>query len=257
MVRRLLVASLLIPGVATASPSLDEEEVEFVRLINAYRAEQGLPCLSVSPTANVAADYMSRAMGEQGFFSHNEPPCEMTEEGEVCTGRDPFERLIDSGHEGWRLAGENIFAGSLLAADAFRAWRNSPGHDANMRGPHFTAMGLARVEVPGSEMGVYWTNVFSDLVDGSHDCNQGLPPVGYGGEGFEDPEEEPCVPPENELDPDGGWGIGLPGTGNECGPADEETRDDRKGGGCATAAGSPALVGLLALAALLPRWRRR
>jgi len=245
-------AAILLPAGAPASPALDAEEVEFVRLINAYRAENGLPCLSVSPTANVAADYMSRAMGEERFFSHNEPPCD----GEVCTGRDPFERLRDFGHVGWTIAAENIFAGSMSAHQAFESWRHSPGHDRNMRRAGFTAMGIARVEVPGSPFGSYWTNTFSDLVDGTHDCAEGLPAVGYG-----DPEDDPggtggaggepdpvCEPPVEEERPDDGWGIGLPSE-NPCAKQEERASG---GGGCASAGGA-ALPGLAVALALLRR----
>ena len=231
-----VAAALLLPAAAIASPALDAEEVEFVRLINEYRAEHGLPCLSVSPTLNAAADYMSRAMGEQRFFSHNEPPCS---EGK-CTGRDPFERMIDFGHDGWSTAAENIFAGSMSASVAFESWRHSPEHDANMRGERFTAMGIARVEVPGSPFGVYWTNTFSDHNDGTHDCTEGLPEVGYGdpggnaGAGGSGGEKEPsCEPPGNEIDPGGDWGIGLP-TENECAVGED---DFEPKGGCASAGG--------------------
>ena len=90
--------------------TLDEEELDFLQRINAYRAEIGAPCLTPSPTMNAAADYMSRFMGEEGFFDHNEPPCD--EAGDICTGRDPFDRITDFGHTDWRTSAENIAAGN-------------------------------------------------------------------------------------------------------------------------------------------------
>lgn len=173
-----MAAALLLPGASFASgPELDEQEIEFVRLLNEYRKANGLGCVSVSPTANAAAEYMSRKMGEEGFFDHNEPPC--TSSG--CTGRDPFERMQAFGHDGWTTAGENIAAGSDTAAAVFQGWKNSPGHNQNMLRPQFTAIGIARVEVPGSRYRIYWTNTFSNLVDGDHDCNKGPPKPGSGG----------------------------------------------------------------------------
>lgn len=197
-------ALLLLPGAAIASgPELDEHEVEFVRLLNEYRKANGLGCVSVSPTANRAAAYMSQAMGEVPFFDHSEPPC--SKDG--CTGRDPFERMVDFGHDGWTTAGENIAAGSDTAAAVFQGWKNSPGHNANMLRDGFTAIGIARVVVPGSPYRVYWTNTFSNYVDGTHDCAKGAPRVGDDGSG-------------------GGGGGGEDGGGD----------DGRGGGGCSQAA---------------------
>lgn len=176
-------AALIVLSASSArasGPELDEEEIEFVRLLNEYRRDNGLGCVSVSPTANAAADYMSRAMGEVPFFDHQEPPCDK----EGCHGRDPFERMIAFGHDGWTAAGENIAAGMPTAAEAFRGWKSSPGHNRNMLQPLFTAIGIARVEVPGSPMRVYWTNTFSNYVDGDHDCNKdGLKPGDGGSDG--------------------------------------------------------------------------
>ncbi|WP_373048163.1 CAP domain-containing protein [Vulgatibacter sp.] len=217
-------ASLLLPGVAAADPALDAIEVRFVELINQYRAENGLPCLSISPSMNAASDYMSQAMGEQGFFSHNEPPCTDT----ACTGRDPFERMRDFGHA-FRTGGENIAAGYPTAEDVFEGWRNSPGHNENMLRASFKAMGIGRVEVPGSDFRIYWTNNFSDNPDGDHDCTKGLPAVGSGAPGS------------------GGTG----GSGGVAGHEDDVEHDD--GGGCSTGGG----FSLLAFAAAAAGMRRR
>ena len=52
--------------------ALDDEELAFLRIINEYREANGAPCLTPSPTMNAAADYMSRFMGEEGFFDQHE-----------------------------------------------------------------------------------------------------------------------------------------------------------------------------------------
>jgi MYXO-CTERM domain-containing protein len=123
-------------------------------------------------------------MGVRGYFSHHEPaegepPCDPPNE---CHGRDPFARIAAFGHTGWTTAGENIAAGYVTAAQVFEGWRTSPGHDANMRHAGFTAIGIGRVEVPGSPYRVYWTTDFSDLVDGEAGCDGIFPeppnPVG-------------------------------------------------------------------------------
>ena len=147
---------------------LDEIELEFLQIINEYREANGAPCLTPSPTMNEAADFMSRSMGELGFFDHQEPPCDPA--GDNCTGRDPFERIAFFGHAGWSTAGENIAAGYPDAVNTFEGWKASPGHNENMLNPNFTAIGIGRVVVPNSSYGVYWTNNFSNFVDGSGDC---------------------------------------------------------------------------------------
>ena len=117
---------------------------------------------------NEAADFMSRSMGELGFFDHQEPPCDAA--GDNCTGRDPFERIAFFGHTGWSTAGENIAAGWPDAVNTFEGWKDSPGHNENMLNPNFTAIGIGRVVVPDSSYGVYWTNNFSNFIDGNGDC---------------------------------------------------------------------------------------
>ncbi len=170
----LLAATMLTPQsiLAAGENDLDEQEIEFLRIINEYRAANGAPCLTPSPTMNEAATYMSRAMGEQGFFDHNEPPCD--DAGDICTGRDPFDRITDFGHTEWTTAAENIAAGNGGAAPTFEQWRTSPGHNENMLDPSFTSIGIGRVYVENSYFGWYWTNNFSNWVDGTGDCSEGI-----------------------------------------------------------------------------------
>ena len=120
----LSICFLSSTALANYDLTLDEEELDFLQRINAYRAEIGAPCLTPSPTMNAAADYMSRFMGEEGFFDHNEPPCD--DAGDICTGRDPFDRITDFGHTDWRTSAENIAAGNPDGASTFDQWKNSP-----------------------------------------------------------------------------------------------------------------------------------
>ena len=165
----LAIVMLTPQGILAAGEiALDDEELEFLRIINEYREANGAPCLTPSPTMNEAATFMSSAMGEQGFFDHNEPPCD--DAGDICTGRDPFDRISDFGHTEWTSAAENIAAGSASAAGTFEQWKNSPGHNENMLDDDFTSIGIGRVYVENSYFGWYWTNNFSNWVDGPGDC---------------------------------------------------------------------------------------
>ena len=188
----LLAATMLTPQsiLAAGENDLDEQEIEFLRIINEYRAANGAPCLTPSPTMNEAATYLSRAMGEQGFFDHNEPPCD--DAGDICTGRDPFDRITDFGHTEWTTAAENIAAGNGGAAPTFEQWRTSPGHNENMLDPGFTSIGIGRVYVENSYFGWYWTNNFSNWVDGTGDCSEGMDDSGSGDDSGTGPETSPA-----------------------------------------------------------------
>lgn len=264
-----LLLALVPTTAAAAHPPLDAEEIEFLRLLNEYRAAHGLPCLSASPTMNAAAAWMSEAMGTEDFFSHDEP-----------SGRSFDERIGDFGHDRWRTAGENIAAGQRTPREVFEAWRASPGHDRNMRRPEFRAIGIGREEVPGSRYRVYWTTDFSDWVDGDHRCEEGLPSVGWGGVGAGDePVDGPsggdpvAEGPGDDGHDDGGADDGRAGEGpddggrvdggREGGPSNDDGDGDASGdrdevpysAGCAAAGPAPSLLGLALLAAL-PRRRR-
>lgn len=244
--RGFVAICLLLPAAAWADAPLDAVEWEFLGIINQYRADNGLECLTPSPTLNEAADYMSRTMGEEDFFSHSEPPCEDARGGEAtrtrCSGREPGDRVRDFNHPG-RFTGENIAAGHLSAHEVFEGWRNSPGHNANMLRPEYRAIGIGRVEVPGAAYRMYWTNNFSATVDGDYErCDGSAPGTGGSGPGT------------------GGGSGGTGGAsggeggrgGNDSGFWDKVSKDEDKGG-CSSAGG--AAGGLSLLAALL--WLRR
>jgi len=54
----------------------------------------------------------------------------------------------------WRNAGENIAWNQRSVEQVFNAWKDSPGHCANMMNPVYEYMGLA-------EENWYWTQVFA------------------------------------------------------------------------------------------------
>lgn len=255
----------LLPAGARAY-SLDPDEIELLHLINAYRAENGLGCLTPSPTLNHAATFMSRAMGELDFFDHNEPPCPPVGE---CTGRDPFQRITDFGHDRWTAAAENIACGYATPEAVFNGWKNSPGHNANMLLPNITAIGIGREIVEGSSCQIYWTNNFSDWIDGDYDCEGNWngegpePGIGAGGAGG-----------SGGTGGSGGVGGSGGGSGGEGGaggsgptepeepPPPVEPGDfwsaidpDGKRSSCATAPGAAGWLWALALLLLVLRGR--
>ena len=153
-----LIAVLAVMAVLGSAPSsaaaLDAEETAFLGLINQYRAQNGLGTLGVSNTLTDASRWMSADMGANNYFSHTD-----------SLGRDPFQRMAAFGynHNTWK--GENLAAGVDSAQGAFDMWKNSAGHDANMRNGNFTVIGIGRIYTAGSGFGWYWTTDFGGYVD--------------------------------------------------------------------------------------------
>jgi uncharacterized protein YkwD len=135
-----------------ADPQLDSEEQAFATLINNYRAQNGLGPLSIDWEMQASSDWMSADMGQNGYFDHTD-----------SLGRDPWTRMCTFGYCYNTWKGENIAAGFATAQSVFTAWQNSPGHNANMLGANYTAMGISRVYAAGSIYGWYWTNDFGGV----------------------------------------------------------------------------------------------
>src|SRR5438132_4878275 len=51
-------------------------------------------------------------------------------------------------------------AGTARAADSFKMWHESPEHNANMLGSHYTVIGIARAYSATSTFGWYWATEF-------------------------------------------------------------------------------------------------
>ncbi|MFN0096595.1 MAG: CAP domain-containing protein [Dehalococcoidia bacterium] len=130
-------------------PVLDEQEQAFLVRINQYRAQNGLPPLALAPSLNRAAAWLAADMADKGYFAHGD-----------SNGRDPSKRAKDCGFPG--DAAENIAAGTFWsgADSAFEAWRNSPGHNANMLNSTYVAIGIGRAYNAGSPYGWYWVTDF-------------------------------------------------------------------------------------------------
>ena len=137
----------------SAAPVLDAEEQAFITLINNYRVSNGRVPLLIDPDIDEAAVWMSTDMGVKGYFSHID-----------SLGRTPWDRMCHYGYCYSTAKGENIAAGFTTAQSVFTAWQNSPGHNNNMLGTNFRVMGIARVHVPGSPYGYYWTNDFGGYI---------------------------------------------------------------------------------------------
>lgn len=139
---------------AAQTPTIDAEEQAFLKLINDYRAQNGLGALRVSMALTRAADWMSTDMAAKNYFNHTD-----------SLGRDPFVRMTAFGYNYNVYRGENIAAGYSDAARTFNLWVTSPSHNAIMLSPNFSVIGISRVYGAASTYKWYWTTDFGGFID--------------------------------------------------------------------------------------------
>lgn len=174
-VRRVVVGTALIALLITvayllpfstesgqADTAYDAEELEFLALINEYRAENGLGKLVLSDDLTVAAERHNEDMGEFGFFAHD-----TAQSSYYSPGSEPWDRMSAEGYDYNAFKGENLAAGYETAEEAIAAWKESPSHNSAMLDGNYRVMGISRLEVEGSPFGWYWTTDFGSFVDAS------------------------------------------------------------------------------------------
>jgi uncharacterized protein YkwD len=101
-------------------------------LVNAQRAEHGLPPLTQDLQLNAAAQAHAEDMGRRDLYAHTNPD-----------GADPDSRIRASGFKE-RTTGENIHwgvRGNGTPAKIVDDWMHSPGHRANILRATFTRIG--------------------------------------------------------------------------------------------------------------------
>lgn len=141
-------------GAVAQTPTLDAEEQAVLKLINDYRAQNGLGALRVSVALTRAADWMSADMAAKNYFNHTD-----------SLGRDPFVRMTAFGYNYGGYRGENLAAGYSDAARTFNLWRSSPGHNAAMLNGNYNVIGISRAYGAASTYKWYWATTFGSFVD--------------------------------------------------------------------------------------------
>lgn len=129
---------------ATPDAALSGYAAEVVRLVNAERAKNGLPALSVDTKVQRAAQV--RASEQAQLFSHTRP-----------NGASCFTALTEAGVS-YRGAGENIAYGQTSPAAVMNAWMNSEGHRKNILNANFTTIGVGYTTIGGT---AYWAQLFT------------------------------------------------------------------------------------------------
>lgn len=141
----------------------DPQERAFLRTINRYRNQKGLTPLALDKSLMLAAHNHSFDMTKMAQVrNHN-----------LRGGITAKQNLINYGYPANRIGwGENLAFGTALdtAAEAFKGWKKSAGHNRNMLKNTYRAIGIARVHDPNSTYGWYWTTTFGASVETRPTC---------------------------------------------------------------------------------------
>lgn len=147
------------PG--AAEPAQDADEQEFLRLMNEYRVANGRVALILQDDLNEAADWYATDMATKDYFGNLDycsklvPPktahCD-------SLGRMPGARAMAFGYP--QSVGENSAGGFTTAQAVFDAWKASPGHNSNMLGSSYRAIGIGRACTSYSKYHCYWVTDF-------------------------------------------------------------------------------------------------
>ncbi|WP_148640081.1 CAP domain-containing protein [Aureimonas sp. AU20] len=118
---------------------------EGLKLVNDFRARNGLKPLRINEKLMQAAQWQTAAMAERNKMDHQ------------VAGALPG-RVARFGYD-WSTVAENIARNYSDYGAAMVGWINSPGHRKNLLNPNVTEMGFAGGRL--SEGGpTYWTQIF-------------------------------------------------------------------------------------------------
>lgn len=139
------------PTVNPVSPSLDQEEKNFIRIINEYRTGLGRGVLRASVKLTKAAEWMSNDMATSGILSHTD-----------SLGRAPNTRIGSFGYSASQI-GENVAKNGPTGQNVFDAWYSSTqGHKEEMGKASSIAIGIARAQ---RDNFWFWTADFGSTLD--------------------------------------------------------------------------------------------
>lgn len=113
--------------------------------ISRYRAEHGLPPVTVDPKLMALAAEQARAMAKADSLEHDVDR--------------PFRVRVASYDPD--IAVENIAGGTRDFTSTLVLWEHSPGHDANLRRAGVTRFGIASAPAPQSKYKVYWSLIMA------------------------------------------------------------------------------------------------
>lgn len=137
----------------TKAPSgfISSRDKQLLKMINSYRAKNGVGPLTINKRLQVVAKRHSaymKSINTTGHVLAGHPD-----------GAQPFQRTAKFGYR-CRM-GENIlsFPNGWTPQQAFEGWKNSPGHRATMLNPSWKVIGIG-------DSNTFWTTVFGSCYDG-------------------------------------------------------------------------------------------
>jgi uncharacterized protein YkwD len=133
-----------------SSASIIQLEEAIFSEVNRVRLEHRLGALRDNALLQRSARSHSEQMVARKFFSHIDH-----------NGKDVLDRLQAQGVDGFRSAGENIYAGqniSNVVDSVIQGWMNSPGHKRNLLSPNYQEAGVGLAI--GNKGKVYVTQVY-------------------------------------------------------------------------------------------------
>lgn len=101
-----------------------------LRLINRYRAQNGLPPVALNPVLNLVAQAHSDDMAERDYFNHVSPG-----------GSTVGDRVTRAGYA-WQSVVENLAAGQESPREVVKGWIDSPPHRAALLAPDINEAGI-------------------------------------------------------------------------------------------------------------------
>jgi uncharacterized protein YkwD len=129
---------------------------QLLTLINAFRLANGRSALRFDRHLMTAAAWMAKDEGKRNLvvLDHTD-----------SKGRGVPKRDLAFGYASNKYAtGENLAGGSVAAKDTFAQFKGSTVHRRNMLRSSYRAVGIARVQVPGSRYQWYWVVDFGTRV---------------------------------------------------------------------------------------------
>lgn len=224
----LLVATLacatMIAGEARAQENsgYSQDALTMLKLVNDYRAENGLAPVALEDTLTTAARRHSEDQVKYDFFDHS-----TVESDYYAPGSGPYERATQEGYPAEYAVGENIAYGYGSVERTFEGWVNSPSHNANLLNPDWQVMGLGYD--PDGDM---WSQEFGS---GTTSATQENPTSSEPSSGEAAPSEAAPsdAPSEEEAAPSEDDAESTSSEGEEASGEDSSGSDDtaEEGGG--------------------------
>jgi uncharacterized protein YkwD len=133
-------------GVVIVMTSTLAHAEDTAEAISRYRRAHGLSAVKTDPQLTAIAERQAKAMAASGIMDHS------------VAGS--FSSRMSGARMG--TAAENIAAGTSTWAETFRAWKTSPGHNANLLQSKADIVGVAVARNDQTRYKTYWAMVIAE-----------------------------------------------------------------------------------------------